>query len=207
MFPLLLFSILNLTYGAITALISQYGYYAIFALMLLEAAAFPVPSEVVLPAVGFLAANGTIDPAISFAAVIFGGIIGMAVDYYIAYFLGKDVVYRHLAFFRIREEQLNAFDEWFAANGAFAVFITRLIPLVRALINFPAGFAQMPIRKFLIYSIAGTLIWDALLIGFGYYALSLSNFYYVMAAIIAFALVLYLVYYFAMKRIGGRKKR
>ncbi|MDE1854826.1 MAG: DedA family protein [Candidatus Micrarchaeota archaeon] len=205
MFPLLLLDLLNLTYGTITALISQYGYYAIFALMILEAAAFPVPSEVVLPAVGLLAAKGVINPEISFTAVILGGIIGMAVDYYIAYFLGKEVVYKHLSFFHIKRRNLDSFDNWFAKNGSFAVFITRLIPLVRALINFPAGFAEMPIGRFLLYSIAGTLIWDALLISFGYYALSLSNFYYVVAAIIAFALVLYLVYYFAMKRIGRKR--
>ena len=204
MFPLLLLGLLNLTYGTIATLISQYGYYAIFVLMILEAAAFPVPSEVVLPAVGLLAARGVVNPEIGFTAVILGGIIGMGVDYYVAYFLGRDVVYKHLGLFHIKRRSLDAFDSWFERNGAFAVFITRLVPLVRALINFPAGFAEMPARKFFLYSIAGTLIWDVLLIGFGYYALSLSNFYYVLAAVIAFALALYLVYYFAMKRISRK---
>ncbi len=206
MFSLVLVSLLNLSMGAINALIAQYGYLAILVLMLLEAAAFPVPSEVVLPAVGYLAAQGTVNPLIAFSAVIIGGIIGMGVDYYIAYFLGKDVVYKHLSFFRISKERLDTFDEWFAVNGGFAVFITRLIPLVRALINFPAGFANMPVKKFFLYSIAGTLIWDVLLIGFGYYALSLSSFPIVVAAIFVFALVLYLIYYFAMKRIGRRRR-
>jgi len=201
MFPLLMLDLLNLTYSTISALVSQYGYYAIFLLMLLEAAAFPVPSEVVLPAVGYLASKGAVDPLIGFTAVILGGIIGMGVDYYIAYFLGKDVVYKHLSLFHVNKERLDSFDKWFAANGAFAVFITRLVPLVRALINFPAGFAQMPARKFFAYSVAGTLIWDALLIGFGYYALSLSNFHAVVALLFVFALALWLAYRFAVKRI------
>lgn len=200
MFSLLLPAFSTLTYGTISALISQYGYYAIFALMLLEAAAFPVPSEVVLPAVGFFAAKGTIDPLLSFSAVIIGGIIGMGVDYYIAYFLGKEVVYKHLGLFHISRERLAAFDDWFEANGSFAVFITRLIPVVRALINFPAGFAQMPAKKFFAYSIAGTLIWDVLLIAFGYYALSITSFPLVIASIFVFALALYLIYRFAMRR-------
>ncbi len=204
MFTSLALSILSLSYSAATSLITQYGYYAIFALMLLEAAAFPVPSEVVLPAVGYLAAIGAVNPVVGFAAVIAGGIIGMGVDYYVAYFLGKDVVYKHLSLFHIRKERLEAFDAWFAANGAFAVFITRLIPLVRALINFPAGFAMMPVRKFFLYSIAGTLVWDAMLIGFGYYALSLSSFPIVVAAVFVFALVLYLVYHFTMRRMSKR---
>ncbi len=201
MFSSLLLNIFSLTYGAVTALISQYSYYAILVLMLLEAAAFPVPSEVVLPAVGYLAATNQLNPPLSFAAVIIGGIIGMGVDYYIAYFLGKDVVYRHLSLFHVNRERLEAFDDWFAKNGAFAVFITRLVPLVRALINFPAGFAQMPARKFFVYSIAGTLVWDVLLIGFGYYALSLNSFPMVIASIFLFALALYAVYHFTMKRI------
>jgi membrane protein DedA with SNARE-associated domain len=201
MFPLLMLDLLNLTYSTISALVSQYGYYAIFLLMLLEAAAFPVPSEVVLPAVGYLASKGAVDPLIGFAAVILGGIIGMGVDYYIAYFLGKDVVYKHLSLFHVSKERLDSFDKWFAANGAFAVFITRLVPVVRALINFPAGFAQMPARKFFAYSVAGTLIWDALLIGFGYYALSLSNFHVVVALLFVFVLALWLAYRFAVKRI------
>ncbi len=200
MFFLSIASIFSLTYAGITALVSQYGYLAILVLMLLEAAAFPVPSEVVLPAVGLLAAEGTLDPFITILAVIVGGIVGMGVDYYIAYFLGKDVVYKHLAVFHIRKERLDAFDSWFAKNGTFAVFIARLVPVVRALINFPAGFAQMPARKFFAYSIAGTLIWDVLLVAFGYYALSISSFPLVIASIFVFALALYLIYRFAMKR-------
>lgn len=193
------------SYGAIGALISHYSYYAIFILLVLEAASFPVPSEVVLPAVGYFSARGMIDPFLGFVAVILGGVVGMGIDYAIAYFLGKEVVYKHLHLFHIKKKSLLAFDEWFVENGAFAVFVSRLLPIVRGLINFPAGFAEMPIKKFYFYSIAGTVIWDVLLMGFGYYALSVSNFYVVAVALVAFMVVLYLVYEYAMRRIRRKK--
>jgi len=192
---------LSLGYSAINALVAAYGYYAIFFLMLLEAASFPVPSEIVLPAVGYFAAMGTLNLELGFAAALLGSVAGMIIDYYIAYILDKEVVYKHLHFFHIKKETLLAFDSWFAKNGAFAVFVSRLLPLVRALINFPAGFAQMPMKKFLFYSIAGTLIWNVLLVAFGYYALSIDNAYEISALIGAFAVVLYLVYSLAMKKI------
>jgi membrane protein DedA with SNARE-associated domain len=204
MFALLVPSMLAITYGTVNALISQYGYYAIF-VMLVLVAAFPLPSEVVLPAVGYFAARGVINPYLGFASALLGGIVGMSIDYYIAYFLGKEVVYKHLHFFHIKKENLLAFDAWFMRNGPFAVFISRVIPLVRELMNFPAGFAEMPIRKFYLYSISGTIIWDVLLMAFGYYALSLRNLYAVAAAVVIFAVVLYLIYAYGMRRIRRGK--
>jgi membrane protein DedA with SNARE-associated domain len=201
MFLQIMLSIFSVTVGTVTALISQYGYLAIFVLMVLEAAAFPIPSEVVLPAVGYLVAKGVVNPIIGFSAVIAGGIIGMTVDYYIAYFLGKDVVYKHLSFFHIKKEQLQNFDTWFASHGPFAVFVTRLVPLVRALINFPAGFAEMPIGRFLLFSISGTIIWDILLIAFGYYALAVNSVDIVAVSLAAFVLVLYVIYRYVMSHV------
>jgi membrane protein DedA with SNARE-associated domain len=201
----LLLAIMNFTNNPLTATIAQHGYISIFVLLVLEAASFPIPSEVVLPAVGYFAAKGTIDPVLGFAAAIVGGIVGMGIDYYIAYFFGKEVVYKHLHLFHIKKKNILAFDAWFARNGAFAVFVSRLLPIVRGLINFPAGFAEMSLKEFYFYSITGTVIWDVLLISFGYYALSVSNFYMVAAAMVAFTIVLYLVYEYAMRRIRGRK--
>ena len=130
--------ILNFTYSTISGLIAAHGYASIFFLMLLEAASFPfVPSEVVLPAVGFFIAEGSINPILGFAAAMLGGVIGMAIDYYIAYFLGKELIYKHLRWFHIKKEQLIAFDNWFAKNGDFAVFVSRLLPVVRGLHQLP----------------------------------------------------------------------
>ena len=186
--------------AGITAFISKYAYAAILFLMTLESASLPVPSEVVLPLIGYLAFKGTLNVYLGFAAAVIGSMAGIAIDYYIAYYLGKDVVYKHLKLFHIKEESVRAFEEWFAKNGAFAVFVARLLPVVRGLISLPAGFAQMPQKKFFLYSLLGTLIWDTALILFGYYALSTQNVYLLFGSIAVFAVVLYALYlYFARK--------
>ena len=197
-------NVFSLTYNSISALISSYGYFAIFALLVLESASLPIPSEVVLPLVGYFSRLGKLNVELSFFAGMLGGLVGIAIDYYIAYFLGKDIFYKHIGLFHIRKESLDAFDDWFKRNGSFTVFIARLLPVVRGLISFPAGFALMPQKKFYAYSLAGTAIWDIALIAFGYYALSVKNIYFVFTAIAAFGVMLYLIYRIATKRMNAK---
>ena len=153
-------SLLSFTYASVSAFIGTYGYIAIFALTAAEAA-LPIPSEVILPLVGYFGAIGEISVFVGFAVAILGSLVGMVADYYVAYFLEKDVVYKHLRLFHMKRSSVEAFDAWFAKNGKLTVFVSRLIPLVRALINFPAGFAKMRVREFLLYSLAGTIICSA----------------------------------------------
>ncbi len=183
-----------------TSFLRNYGYLAIFLLMILEAASLPIPSEVVLPAAGLLAATGVFNVYLIFAVVTVASIIGITIDYYLAYFLEKEVVYKHLKLFRITQPQLDAFDKWFGRNGSFTVFIGRMLPEVRGLVSLPAGFAKMPLKKFYSYSILGITIWDILLLGFGYYALNAHSAYIAMVAAAGLAIVLYLLYRFVVKK-------
>lgn len=184
----------------VTSFVNSYGYFALFIIMLLESASFPIPSEVVLPLAGLLAAKGIFNIYAAFAVVIIAGIAGMTIDYYVAYFVGKDIIYKHLRAFRIKKESLDAFDRWFERNGVFTVFIGRLLPEIRGLVSLPAGFAAMPLKKFYTYSIMGTVIWDFALLSFGYYALNAKNVYIVMISVALFAIVLYALYRVAMRR-------
>ncbi len=204
MIDILLFSIASLftnAYATVNALMSQYGYFAIFGLMLLEGSSLPIPSEVVLPLAGVLVAHHTLRLAPTYAAALLGSISGLAIDYYIGYFLGKDVIYRHLHIFRITKAQLDSFDEWFAKNGIAAVFFTRFIPVLRTIMSLPAGFAKMPQKEFYAYSTLGTGIYDIVLIVFGLKALATSNAVETLTAIGLFAIALYVLYSFAMKKI------
>lgn len=194
--------VLNGAGSLVTGMMYSYGYLAVFLLMLLEAASFPIPSEIVLPLAGLFAARGVFNVYLVFVIVLGAGIVGVAIDYYLAYYLGKDVVYKHLQRFHITKKQLDAFDEWFERNGAFTVFIGRLLPEIRGLVSLPAGFAMMPKKKFFGYSIAGMAIWDAALLGFGYYALNAHNAYLVMIAVAVFSIIIY-----ALFRIGTRTKK
>ncbi len=186
----------------LTSLLNSYGYLAVFVLMTLESASAPIPSEIVLPLAGLLAAQGAFNIYLVFVIVLVAGIIGITIDYYIAYYLEKDVVYRHLKDFHIKQEHLDAFDRWFERNGAFTVFIGRLLPEIRGLVSLPAGFAKMPLRKFYGYSIAGMAVWDIALLVFGYYALNAHNAYIVMIAVAIFAVALYALYRLAARRMA-----
>lgn len=183
----------------ITSFIQSYGYIAIIILMTLEGTSLPVPSEVIAPTAGYLAAQGILNPYLAFLAVLIGNTFGMIIAYAIGYLVGKKVVYKHLRFFHIKQETLDSFDAWFARNGTFAVFITRMIPEIRGLISFPAGFAKMSFPKFLFWSVLGSAIWDAVLVAFGYYLHAASNIVWIMGAIALFIIVLYLIYTRFMK--------
>jgi membrane protein DedA with SNARE-associated domain len=198
----LLPNLLSSSYSTILALIQQYGYLAIFLLMVLENAALPIPSEIILPMVGVLSAQGILNPWLGFLAATLGALCGLMIDYAIGYYLGKEVVYKHLGFFKVSRKRLDNLDLWFARNGAFAVFFARLVPEIRALVGFPAGFARMPLGKYILYSMLGCIIWDAVLIAFGYYiGQSVSSATVVLIGIAAFILIVYLVYryYFRQK--------
>jgi membrane protein DedA with SNARE-associated domain len=190
--------------GVINSLIQSQGYLALVLLMTLEGIGLPVASEIVIPAAGFLAAKGLLNIWIAFIAILVGNTIGMAIDYTIGYYLEKGVVYKHLELFHVKRESIDAFDNWFSRNGPFAVFISRMIPEIRAIMSFPAGFAKMDLKKFFFWSILGSAIWDGALLLFGYFGYTLAvtnNLTVLFAAIGIFVIVLYAVYRIAIARI------
>ncbi len=187
--------------AVITTFIQGYGYIALLILMSLEGTGLPVPSEVVIPAAGYFAAKGALNLWLAFIVVLIGNTIGMAIDYTIGYYLGKKVVYKHLKLFHVSQESLDAFDAWFNRNGAFAVFVSRMLPEIRALMSFPAGFARMGLKKFFFWSILGSAIWDGVLILFGYYLISTSNFTILAVSIALFIIILYALVKYAIGRI------
>ncbi|MDE1869480.1 MAG: DedA family protein [Candidatus Micrarchaeota archaeon] len=192
-------------YSVVNGLLVHYGYYAIFALMTMEYASLPVPSEIVLPLIGFFSAKGDFIFLNALVVVLAAGIVGMAIDYYIAYFVGKEIVYKHAERFHISKKQIEEFDSWFNRNGAFTVFIARMIPIARGLISFPAGFAKMPKATFFAYSTAGALIWDVILMLFGYWGLASNSISVVISAIAIFLVFIYVAYKLGVAKMKNRK--
>ncbi len=196
--------LLNLTYETLVSLATSYGYIALLGLMILEAASFPVPSEVVLPFFGTLSSSSQYHLNVFIVIIVtyLGSLIGMAIDYYVAYFLGKDVIYRHLHIFHIKRESFEAFEKWFAKNGNITVFVSRLLPVIRGPISFVAGFAEMNQKDFYAYSMLGSIIWNTVLVMFGYFAIgSGRSAAEILLAIGVFATAVYMIYYYAMKGI------
>jgi membrane protein DedA with SNARE-associated domain len=182
-------------------LVQEYGYPMLFLLMFLESSSIPVPSEVVLPLAGVLAFRNLLHFWPAFAVTLAGSALGLALDYYIGFILGKDVVYRHLHFFHLKKESINRFDSWFNRNAVAAVFFSRLLPVVRTIMSFPAGFARMPAKRFFLYSITGAAIWDMILMLFGFYALSTNSAVVWMGAIGGLAIALFVAYKVGMRRL------
>ncbi len=187
-------------YASVYALISTYGYLGLFGLMALEGASLPIPSEIIAPAAGYLAAKGVFNFYIAAIAILAGNMLGASIDYAIGYFIGKDLVYKHLSLFHIKKSRLDAFDRWFDINGGMAVFVSRMVPVVRGLISFPAGFARMDFKKFFAYSLIGSAIWDIVLMLFGYYLLSSKNLYIAMTSAAVLIIVLYAIYKIVLRK-------
>lgn len=160
-------------FDSITALIEQGGYLGIFGLMFLENLFPPIPSEVIMPLAGFLAARGDLN----FFAVIVTGTLGAFVGalpwYYAGALLGEQRM-RRLAerfgrWLTMSGQDVSEASLWFRAHGGRkAVFFGRLVPAIRTLISVPAGIARMPLRTFSLYTLAGSMIWTTVLTLAGY---------------------------------------
>ena len=143
----------------ITAAISAAGYAGIAALMALESACIPLPSEVIMPFAGYLASTGRF----SLWGVAVAGAIGCNVGSTIAYRVGasggRRFVQRWGHFVLLDLDDLARAEWFFARFGSPAVLIARLLPVVRTFIALPAGMARMRQAPFQIYTFVGSLPW------------------------------------------------
>ena len=154
--------------GNVTATVQSLGYWGIFLLMVLESSSLPIPSEVVLPFAGFMVSIGQLNFWFTVAVATVAGIVGSLIDYYIGLKGSKFLIQKRiLGRVLLSESQLNVAAGWFNKYGAITVFVSRLIPGFRTLVSFPAGASKMPLAKFVIFTTAGCLIWNAVLIYFG----------------------------------------
>ena len=156
----------------ITGVITGSGYPGIVLLMLAENVFPPIPSELIMPLAGFVAAQGELDPLLVVLAGTLGSILGALPWYYAGRWLGRErlcaLAARHGRWLTLDEKDLGKAIDWFERHGRKAVLVGRLVPTVRTLISLPAGMARMPLIPFLIYSTLGTLVWTGLLTASGY---------------------------------------
>ena len=157
----------------ITQTVSDGGYAGIILLMLAENVFPPIPSELIMPLAGFVAAQGQLDPVLVVLAGTFGSVLGAVPWYYAGLWLGEKRVCafaaRHGRWLTLDEKDLGKAIRWFERHGRIAVLVGRLVPTVRTLISLPAGMARMPLIPFLAYSAVGSLLWTAALTAAGYW--------------------------------------
>ncbi len=157
---------LNSLYGSV-------GYVGVMLAMAIESAMVPLPSELILPYAGFLVSDlSQIEPItggawnywIVVVVATLGNTLGSLVAYAIGAWGGRPFLERYGKYLLIRPHEIELADHFFQRYGAATAFFSRLLPIVRTFISFPAGVARMPIWTFIIYSTAGAFLWSMLLV-------------------------------------------
>jgi membrane protein DedA with SNARE-associated domain len=195
-------------------LITQYGYVAVFLLMLAESACIPIPSEVIMLFGGALAAGAYPGAHPSLAGIVLAGVLGNVAGSYIAWgvgrYAGQPAVRRWGRRFGVRGHDIDRATAWFDRHGSSAVLFGRVVPVVRTFISLPAGFADMPAGRFGLFTTLGCIPWTAAL-GIAGYALGANwqhianDFHgptYAIAGVVVVALAVAVVLHFRRRRAG-----
>ena len=148
-------SIIIVWFSAIvTHTIESIGYWGIGVLMAIESANIPVPSEIIMPFSGFLVTRGIF----LFWLVVFvgalGNLVGSLFSYYLGVFGGRKFLEKYGKFLFIHKHDIQKANKWFEHWGGSVAFFSRMLPIVRTFISFPAGVARMHVWKFSIYTFA-----------------------------------------------------
>lgn len=150
--------------------ISRFGYGGVFLLSALESAAIPIPSEVVVPFSGFLAATGRFNLWVVAFVATAANLTGSVVLFFIGKSGGRWILERYGKYVLIHKKDLDLGDEWFQKHGMQAVFFSRMLPVVRTFISLPAGIARINFLKFMVFTFLGALPWNFMLAFIGFKA-------------------------------------
>ena len=144
----------------------------VIALMAMESACFPLPSEIIMPLAGWmLIKDAGLPITFNLVAGVIGALgctIGSIVAYWVGAKGGRPFLNKFGKYILITQHDLDRADAWFHKNGDWGIFVSRLMPVVRTFISLPAGIAKMPFVKFLIYTFVGSFIWCTALSFAGY---------------------------------------
>src|SRR5881398_4068260 len=151
--------IIEILSAFIVATISTLGYSGIVLLMAIESACIPLPSEIIMPFSGYLIYTGRFNLWLVGVAGAFGCVLGSLVAYWVGMYGGRPLIEKYGKYLLISHHDLNLADRWFDRFGETIVFVSRLLPAIRTFIAFPAGVARMNLKKFIIYTFAGSLPW------------------------------------------------
>jgi membrane protein DedA with SNARE-associated domain len=197
------------------------GYLGVTIAVALETIVAPIPSEVILPMAGWKVSQSAADPsvvepltgagwnlvlAIGLATV--GSLVGALVGYYIGAWGGRPLLDRYGRYVGIGADDLDRAHRWFERWGSWAVFLGRMVPLVRTFVSYPAGIARMSLGPFVLFSVLGSLPWNAALIYAGFVVG--ENYPQIQAALkpweyAIYAVVLLGVAYLAFRWVRGRR--
>jgi membrane protein DedA with SNARE-associated domain len=154
--------------AGLSQLVAAYGLLAVFVLMVGESCGFPFPSEVIMPTSGLLAATGHLNLVAAIFAGAVANLVGSLIAYGLAARFGEPLLLGPGRYIGIRRHHLEMADGWFRRWGLLAVFVGRVLPVIRTYISFPAGLARIDLLRFSILTFVGALPWCAALALIGY---------------------------------------
>lgn len=143
-----------------TRVVGDLGLWGIFLLMTPESAGIPIPSEATMLFAGFNVSTGEYSLMAAVLVASFANLVGSLIAYAIGYYGRDELLEKHLKFFHLSESHLAWGDRWFAKYGTPAVFFSRMLPVIRTFISFPAGAAKMPLLRFSVLTFLGALPWN-----------------------------------------------
>ncbi|HDU7622340.1 TPA: DedA family protein [Listeria monocytogenes] len=155
----------------ITSIMVDFGYIGIFVLIMVENLFPPIPSEIILTFGGFMTTVTSLNVVMVIIVATLGSVVGAILLYKVASYFGKErltkIVLKYGRILRLKESDIERAESFFLKYGSWAVFLCRMIPLIRSLISIPAGMTKMKMSRFLILTTAGSLLWNTVLIGLG----------------------------------------
>ena len=202
------------------------GYLGVAAAVALETIVAPIPSEVILPMAGWKVSQSALDPSVvepltglpwniplAVALATVGSVVGALVGYGIGAWGGRPLLARYGGYVGIGADDLDRADRWFERWGSWAVFLGRMVPLVRTFVSYPAGISRMPIGRFVLFSTLGSLPWNAALIVAGFVVgenypqieAAIKPFEYVIYALVLGLVILGLARWWWVKRHRGAR--
>ncbi|EAF6036247.1 DedA family protein [Listeria monocytogenes] len=155
----------------ITSIMADFGYIGIFVLITVENLFPPIPSEIILTFGGFMTTVTSLNVVMVIIVATLGSVVGAILLYKVASYFGKErltkIVLKYGRILWLKESDIERAESFFLKYGSWAVFLCRMIPLIRSLISIPAGMTKMKMSRFLILTTAGSLLWNTVLIGLG----------------------------------------
>ncbi len=148
--------------------ILRLGYPGIVVLMAIESSVLPLPSELVMPPAGYLAAKGQMNAVLAVVAGTLGSVIGALVNYGLALYVGEPLLRKYGKYVLVSPRSLDRTEVFFRRHGEISTLIGRLLPVVRHLISIPAGVSRMSLRRFIGFTALGAGAWCAILTYLGW---------------------------------------
>jgi membrane protein DedA with SNARE-associated domain len=153
------------------------SYITIMLLMALESTFVPLPSEIVIPPAAWKAASGDLNIFLVVLFATLGALIGATINYLLAYWLGRPIVYAFAEskvgkLFLLSKHKVEKAEAYFDNHGKSSTFIGRLVPGIRHLISIPAGLAKMNFKQFILFTAIGSTMWHTILAALSYFLYS-----------------------------------